>query len=362
MSVRGVKNTIQRVTQDQTLDAADAKQVLDEAGGSVSGGEERALREALAQGGFEITPEARQLLGSTLGDFAQLRDYAERKNDMVARRAEVLEVEEKGRLAPGVTTRSLGGSLIPEAVKELLRTALEHGAVAYDPSELDDDPAKDDHGDGYTLAGKWTPYPQDLDAVGNLSFDYTEITPEKVKADMETDQTFNVITGFKTETVIDRRTGESRSFQVAEYEEVTRKGNGNITATYDEASHTDTYARGRDGQKYANNFAILSDGSLHCVPYARRNQANPGLILTNPSLGRGQRMLFNGHIEMRAGVITSVGMSGRIHKLAAEGDAKFVNPIPLLKAWGFEVSPNVTLRFEGSSDKPPVDPDTHVIG
>ena len=112
----------------------------------------------------------------------------------------------------------------------------------------------------------------------------------------------------------------------------------------------------------ANNFAILADGSLHCLPVTRRNEAAPGRILTNPSLARGKRMLFNGHISVNDGVVTSIGMSGRIHKLATEGDAKFVNPIPILEAWGFEMSPNLTLRFEGSRAAPPVDANTHVIG
>jgi hypothetical protein len=94
----------------------------------------------------------------------------------------------------------------------------------------------------------------------------------------------------------------------------------------------------------------------------RRNPASRGLILTNPSLARGQRMLFNGHINMENGVVTSIGLSGRLHKLAARGDAKFIDPVPLLKAWGFEVSPNLKVNMEGRHGPVSIDPNTHVIG
>ena len=91
----------------------------------------------------------------------------------------------------------------------------------------------------------------------------------------------------------------------------------------------------------------------------RRTELQPGLILTNPSLARGQRMLFNGHIRVQAGVITYVGMSGRLSKLAAKGEHKFVDPIPLLKAQGFKMAPGLQVTFEGDykGKRPVVNPD-----
>ena len=57
-------------------------------------------------------------------------------------------------------------------------------------------------------------------------------------------------------------------------------------------------------------------------------------------------MLFNGHIEAQNGVITSIGMSGRIAKRAARNQFAFIDPVPLLKAWGFKVSPNLRTYSE----------------
>jgi hypothetical protein len=83
------------------------------------------------------------------------------------------------------------------------------------------------------------------------------------------------------------------------------------------------------------------------VPASRRSGADPGRILTTASLGRGQQMLMNGHLNMQAGVVTYVGMSGRLCKLAEKGDAKFVDPIELLKAWGFKTAPGLKVTNEG---------------
>ena len=124
------------------------------------------------------------------------------------------------------------------------------------------------------------------------------------------------------------------------------KGNGRITELYDEASWPDTMARAQGGQKYASNFAILADGSFHAVPASRRTAAEPWRILTTASLGRDKQMLFNGHLHMENGVVTYVGMSGRLCKLQEKG-TKFVDPIELLKAWGFKMSPGLTVTNEG---------------
>jgi hypothetical protein len=219
-------------------------------------------------------------------------------------------------------------------VKKVVNEALKGGAIAYDVRELKPDPVYDtSHGDPeMTLDGKFNPYSQESNARDSLAFSHTELTPEKIQHDMSTSQTFNVITGVKNNE--------------ATYEKVTMKGSGNITELYDEANHSDTFARGRGGQKYASNFAILADGSIHAVPAARRSKADPGLILTTASLARGKQMLFNGHIHMEKGVVTYVGLSGRLCKLQEEG-TKFVDPIALIKAWGFPMAPGLKVTNEG---------------
>jgi len=363
MSVRSVKDAVRAVTiQDNRLDKADAQKILDAAGGSVSEGEANAIREALSSSTYEVAGDARTMLRSALSDIASMRRYADDQNRSVSRRAGALAAEEKEILTPGTTTKSFGGSVVPEAVKAVLNTALDAGAVAYDVAELDPEPTKDEKGEGFTVTGKWSPYPQEIRASGSMSFAHTEITPQKLDDDMATEQTFKIQKGIKSETVTDRRTGQTTTIQTVEYETVTRKGTGSITSQYDEASHPDTMARARNGDKWASNFAILADGSVHALPASRRTASEPGLILTNPSLARGKRMLFNGHITIRDGVVTSVGMSGRLQKMAAEGDAKFVNPLPILEAWGFKIAPNLRLNFEGSGEDPSIDAQTHVIG
>jgi hypothetical protein len=154
---------------------------------------------------------------------------------------------------------------------------------------------------------------------------------------METVQSFNVLKGYKT----------VNGNQVAEFQKVSMKGNGRITELYDEASWPDTTARGQGGQKHASNFAILADGSLHCVPASRRSSAEPWRILTTASLARGKQMLFNGHLHMENGVVTYVGMSGRLCKQQAKGEAKFVDPVEIIKAWGFQVAPGLKVTPEG---------------
>ncbi len=145
---------------------------------------------------------------------------------------------------------------------------------------------------------------------------------------------------------------DGRTYRRARYE-ARVGGTGNISAHYDEVYHPDIYARGRSGQRWSSNFAILSDGSLHCLPAARRSVAQD-LILTNPHLSRGARLLYNGHLTVRAGVVTSVEMSGRLSKRAARGKSVFVDPIAMLEAWGLEIAPDVSLRYGNTSDGTPV--------
>lgn len=362
MSVSNVKSTIARVTADKVLDKKDAEAILQSAGSSISSGEEKAIKDSFkAGGGINVAGDAKTFLQGTLRDLASLRMQAESQNAVVKQRAPQLEAAEKARMKEGVKTVSLGGTEIPEDVKKIVNAARAAGAVAYDVAELGE-PAKDDHGEGYAVTGRWSPYPQEIAATGNMAFSYTEITPKKLDDDMKTEQTFNRVKGYRTQSQTDFRTGQKHDFQVAEFEKVTAKGSGDITAHYDEASYPDCNARVGNNQKWANNFSIMSDGTLHCIPAARRNQAQPGLILTNPSLGRGERMLFNGHIEVRGGVVTSIGMSGRLQSLVNDGEAKFVDPIAVLKAWGFKMAPGLRVNFEGSGPDPKIDPNSHVIG
>ena len=338
MSVSDVKNAFARVVADGKLDSKDVDTVLSSAG-SISADEEKALK-AEADKYVGITDAAAKAkLREKLGEVSSLRSEAARINRSVETKAAALSADAKARLEPGKATKSFGGTAIPEAVKSAVSRALAGGATAYDVREMKADPVYDtSHGDPeMTLDGKYNPYAQDQKASGSMAFSHTELTPEKVKADMETVQSFNVIKGYRTEG----------GNQVAEFQAVRMKGNGKITELYDEASWPDTMARGQGGQKYASNFAILADGSLHCVPASRRTAAEPWHILTTASLARGKQMLFNGHLHMENGVVTYVGMSGRLCKQQARGEAKFVDPVEIIKAWGFQVAPGLKVTQEG---------------
>ena len=162
-----------------------------------------------------------------------------------------------------------------------------------------------------------------------MTFAYTEITPAALKADIEdVDVVYNKIVGTTTAT-----TTWGQEYKTAKYEE-GKGGTGNVLSHYDEVYHEDIYARGRSGQKWANNCAILCDGGLHCLPAARRSEEQ-NLILTNPALARQERhMLYNGHVDIRDGVIVGIEMSGRLSKLAAKGKATFIDPVAVLQGVG----------------------------
>lgn len=333
MSVKDVKSAFARVAQDRKIDSKDVDTILSSAG-NISKDEAAAIKSEADKYAGQLDPAAKTKLRTKLGEIDQLRAQALAQNKDLQITAKKLSTEAHGLLAEGKTTKSFGGSPIPEAVKKVVNQALAGGAIAYDVRELKPDPVYDtSHGEPeMTLDGKYNPYSQESTARDSLAFSHTELTPEKVAKDMATSQTFNVITGQKNNE--------------ATYEKVTMKGSGNITELYDEAYHSDPFARGRGGQKYASNFAILADGSVHAVPASRRSDANPGLILTTASLARGKQMLFNGHLHMEKGVVTYVGLSGRLCKLQQDG-TKFVDPIALLKAWGFQTSPGLTVTNEG---------------
>lgn len=338
MSVRDVKNAFAQVTSDRKVDAKDVDEVL-KAAGSVSPDEEKAIKEEADKFIGMFDSGAKTKLRERLGEISELRAQASRTNREVASIAPRIQAEAKEKLTEGRPTKSFGGTVIPEAVKKAVNTALANGAVAYDVREMKPDPVLNaEYGEPQmTIDGKFNPYAQDQRATDSMAFSHTELTPEKIEKDMTTDQTFNVLKGY-------RREGDN---QIAEFEKVTMKGNGTITDLYDEASWPDTMARGQGGQKYASNFAILADGSVHAVPASRRTAAEPWRILTTASLGRGKHMLFNGHLRMEKGVVTYVGMSGRLSKLQEKGEAKFVDPVEILKAWGFKTAPGLTVTNEG---------------
>ncbi|MCA2981661.1 MAG: hypothetical protein INH41_26430 [Myxococcaceae bacterium] len=337
MAVSDVKNAFRTAAQDRRIDVKEVDTILSSAG-SISPDEERAMKDEAARYASQMEPAAQTKLREKLGEVSQLRSTAATINRRVELEAVRLSAEVKKLHTAGAATKTYGGSAIPEAVKTVVRDALAAGAIAYDVRELKPDPVYDtSHGEPeLTVEGRYNPYSQSQKAVDTLAFDYTELMPKKVADDMNTPQTFNVLKGYK-------QVGNN---QVAEFEKVTMKGNGRITELYDEASWPDTKARGPGGQKYASNFAILADGSVHAVPASRRSAAEPWRILTTASLGRDRQMLFNGHLHLEGGVVTYVGMSGRLCKLKERG-TQFVDPIALLKAWGFQVAPGLKVTDEG---------------
>lgn len=362
MPVIDVRNARSQRTADRTLDLADAKAILAAAGKSVNADEiQEAAKALVPRGQYDVAPDARQFLAGEVRSIKELQSQAKMQNSAVGRRAGTLAAEEKAMLTEGVATRSYGGSAVPEQVKQVLNKMLAAGAAAFDVAELSPNVERDEHdASKWALTGKWSPYPQEIGATGNMSFDNTELTPGKIAKDMATERKQMVLVGFDSKSETDRRTGAVVSWQEPRYEERLMKGTGNIVTRYDEVGHPEPNALGESGERYASNFAILADGTFHAVPAMRRTEDEPSLILTNPSLARGKRLLFNGHIEMRGGEVVSIGLSGRLQKLAADGDAKIVDPVALLEAWGFKMAPGLKVHFEGSGDVK-VDPQTRLI-
>ncbi len=324
----GVESAIAVATGDGVLDGDDIRDAFDAAGQNVGRGEMRAIREALEDDSYEVTDDARET-ALALAYEANLFDW------------------EREILATGI---SYGGSELPAAVTALVARARLNGAIAYDVQEVDDD------GEGV-----WNPYPAATPPIGNMTFDYTEITPAVLAADIAaTDLEYQAITGSETAEYCNG--GACQEYRRATYE--TRVGGtGNVSAHYDEVYHEDVYARGRSGQRWASNCAILSDGSLHCLPAARRSELQD-LILTNPHLSRCnpyqgyeegcRHLLYHGHVDIHDGVVTAIEMSGRVSKRAARGKAAFIDPISLFEAWGFEISPGLTIRYGNTSAGVPV--------
>lgn len=355
MSVSDVKNRIRTLTQDGVLDHNDIKEAAEAAGGSINAGEMNAIRDAVLDAdnvnmdsfsnepaGYVTTMEAFDEAQRTGVRFPILG------NELVA--TESLDEAKSARPV------SFGGTEVPQKVKELLQTAYANGLEPFDVNET----RRKRDGE---VKGIFTNYPSNTPAEGNMTFDYTEITPEKLKADLED-------TTLEYQVMTPKRVMQPGGMSVTEIRYETRVGGtGNITSHYDEGIHSDIYARGSSGQKWANNFAILSDGSIHALPAARRDEEGR-VILTNPALARGKRVLYMGHLDVRGGVVQGVEMSGRLCKLAANGDQKFIDPIAVLDAWGFEMSDSLRtradqgsgVRFSNTEDGVPVrDLETGVI-
>lgn len=325
----GVESAIALSTADGVFDADDVRDAFDAAGERVGRGEMRAIRAALGDTSYEVTAGAQD----TALEMARVAN---------------LFGPERAAIESGLTA---GGAPIPTAVLELLGRARLNGALAYDVQETDDD------GEGV-----WNPYPATTPPVENMTFAHTEVTPERLAEDIAaTDLEYVAIVGTEMAEYCDAA-GMCQDYEQARYE--TRVGGtGNISAHYDHAYHPDIYARGRSGQIWANNCAILSDGSLHCLPAARRSVIQD-LILTNPHLSRCntyagyedacRHLLYHGHVEVRDGVVTGIEMSGRISKRAARGKASFIDPLAVLEAWGFEISPSLRVRYGNTSAGTPV--------
>lgn len=347
MAIRDIDGAAGRLIVNNTLTSAAFDQIVEAGGKKIDADELGRLAELAAQRGLKMGAADRAHISEVVDTLRFLHSTKTEQNALVRREAGQKRDEMMKRLQPGVQTYSFAGTPINEAVKAVVKKALESGAAAYDVRELDN-PGKDDHNE-WSSIGVWTPYPQECPAMGSMSFKYTEITPEKIKKDMATEQVYMQINGYKEERIAMPVAGQApQTVRVPQYKEVRGKGTGNIAAHYDTSAHREIYARGSSGQIWSNNCALLADGSLHGVPAMRRNE-HLNLILTNPSLGRGELMLLNFHFGMNAGVVNYIGISGRLENRFRDGDAKFIDPAAVLRAAGFEMSPNLRVVWEGSN-------------
>ena len=337
-----VNSALEQLTADGELSADDVDELFDAAGNSVSRGEMLGIRDATESRAFDVTDAA-------------VERALERAYD-----ANRFDYELAQTADPSV---GYGGVEIPEAVRALVSQARLNGAFAFDVREIKSDGQP-----------RWTHYPATAPPVGNMAFDYTVVTPDVLAADAaDTQVVYNAIVG--TQTMMDcdaqgncepvmscDQTGKCEEVKEVTYEERVG-GTGNIVAQYDEAQHEDLEARGSASQKWANNCAFLSDGSIHCLPAARRSVLRD-VILTNPSLSRCNQfpqfqedchtLMYMGHISASNGVITDVEVSGRVSKRVASGKANLIDPIALLDAWGFQRSSFLRVRYGNTSDGTPV--------
>jgi len=319
-----VSRKLEELTQDGELSAADVDELFDAAGKSVTKSEMLVIRDATESTAFSVPADA----------VARALERATYAN--------LLEPEARELAASG----AYGGNTVPAKVKELVARARLSGAAAFDVRETDS-----------TGEGLWNPYPTTTPPTENMTFQYTLITPDRLAADVaDTTVEYNAITG------VEKVTENGQEYEQVTYER-RHGGTGNIAAQYDEAWHPDIYARGSVNQIWANNCAFLSDGTIHCLPAARRSEAQD-LILTNPHLSRCSEdpayeadchtLMYMGHITASAGVITSVEISGRLSKEIGKGRINGIDPLALFEAWGFRTSPGLSISFGNTGDGRPV--------
>ena len=319
-----VSQKLADLTRDGELSAADVDALFDAAGPTVTKAEMLVIRDATESTAFTV-PAA-----------AKARAFAR------ATYANLLPPEAQELRSAG----AYGGNRVPAAVSELLAKARLNGAAAFDVRETDS-----------TGEGIWNPYPTTTPPTENMTFKYTVITPERLAADVaDTIVEYNAITG------VEMVTANGQTYEQVTYQR-RRGGTGNIAAQFDEAYHPDIYARGSVNQIWANNCAFLSDGTIHCLPAARRSELQD-LILTNPHLSRCTEnpafaddchtLMYMGHITASRGVITSVEISGRLSKEIAKGRINVIDPISLFAAWGFQTTPGLSITFGNAEDGRPV--------
>lgn len=346
---RRVLSAVRAGTRDGELSADDVRAAFEAAGNKVNDDEFAAIRLALTGSvpdadPFTVTPEAEQ----AAIDLAFAANLFE--DSLTA-------------LADGKT---YAGSELPASVKRVVAIAKLNGASAYDVT------ATNAEGEGI-----YTHYPSITPATENMTFAWTEVTPASLAADLaDTGEHLRVSGSARVDL------GGAEPVTVARYTTMTG-GTGSIEAAYDEAFHpvipltsadkdqlgypadldldAVRMARSSSGHRWASNCAILSDGTIHCLPAVRRHSAHPGLILTNPALARGQQILWNGHIRVQAGKVVYIGTSGGISKRAAKGKEIFINPIPLLRAWGFEMAPGLTITSEHASARPSISDERAIL-
>ncbi|MBA2539325.1 MAG: hypothetical protein H0V17_06805, partial [Deltaproteobacteria bacterium] len=319
-----VERALDELVKDGELSAADVDALFAAAGDTVSKAEMLVVRDAVAGTTYTV-PAAATERALELATVANLL------------RPEVRELMTRG---------GYGGNVVPAKVRALLAKARLNGAAAFDVRETD-----------ASGEGVWNPYPTTTPPTENMTFQHTVVTPDRLAADLaNTTVEYNAITG------VESVTSGGQTFEQVTYAK-RRGGTGNIVAQYDEAFHPDIFARGSSNQIWASNCGFLSDGTIHCLPAARRSELQD-LILTNPHLSRCSdfaqfaddchTMLYIGHITASAGVITSVEFSGRLSKEIARGRINAIDPIALFQAWGFKTSPSLTIQYGNTSDGRPV--------
>ncbi|MGE0710681.1 MAG: hypothetical protein AB7N76_11820 [Planctomycetota bacterium] len=349
-----VSRALEPLVADGSLSASDVERAVAAAGNKVSPSEMAELAVALdgklagKSVTFDVSPEARARALSLILQ-ANLSD--------------------EGRAALAARKRFSGREL-PARVQEVVARAKLNGAEAYDVTATDEEDE-----------GVYTHYPSITPATENMAFTWTEITPASLAADIADVTTQLRVKGTRI---------LANGAQVADYVPA-RGGSGSVSAAYDEAYHPVVgksqlawralltsagyepwlaqdwtvddvrKARSSSGDRWASNCAILADGTFHCLPAVRRHSSTPNLILTNPALARGRRLLWHGHIRIQRGKVVYVGTAGRISKRAAEGKDVYIDPIPLLEAWGFELAPGLVASSEHASARYQSDPARAII-